>query len=86
MAVLHAKKQLPLDTDFVHESITGETFTGRLHAACRVGDFAAVEPSISGRAWVTGYNTIFVHEQDPFPSGFTVGDVWGSTPTLDQSK
>ena len=63
MAVLHARGDLPLQTDFIHESITGETFTGRLHATCNVGGIEAVEPSISGRAWVTGYNTLFVHEQ-----------------------
>lgn len=82
MAVLHAKGLLKLHTDFVHESITGETFIGRLHAAGHAGLFAAVEPSISGRAWITGYNTLFVHEHDPFPAGFTVGDIWGSKPSL----
>ena len=30
MAVMHAKGQLPLGQDFVHESILGTTFTGRL--------------------------------------------------------
>ena len=83
MAVLHARGELPLETDFVHESITGEVFVGRLHATCTVGGRPAVEPTISGRAWVTGYNTLFVGAADPFPSGFTVGDVWGATPKLD---
>jgi len=83
MAVLHARGELPLEADFEHESITGEVFVGRLHAASKVGRFDAVEPSFSGRAWITGYNTLFVDEADPFPAGFTVGDVWGPTPVLD---
>ena len=77
MAVLHAKGELPLGTCFEHESITGEVFVGRLSAETRVGELPAVRPSVTGRAWVTGYNTLLLRDDDPFQDGFTVGDVWG---------
>jgi proline racemase len=48
MAALHAKGQLPLQQDFVHEGILGTTFTGRLIAQTRVGPYAAVVRAISG--------------------------------------
>ncbi|MGH9736434.1 MAG: proline racemase family protein [Candidatus Acidiferrales bacterium] len=77
MAALHAKGQLPLGRDFVHEGILGTTFTGRLIREARVGNRVAVVPTISGRAWLTGFSTYVLDSSDPFPEGFTVGDIWG---------
>jgi proline racemase len=78
MAALHAKGLLPLQQDFVHEGILGTTFTGRLLSETRVGPYAAVVPAISGRAWITGIANYVVDDEDPFPTGFTVGDIWGA--------
>jgi proline racemase len=78
MATLHAKGQLPLHQDFVHEGILGTTFTGRLIAETRVGSYPAVVPTISGSAWITGIAQYVLDSDDPFPSGYKVGDIWGS--------
>lgn len=77
MAVLHAKGQLGLEEDFCHESILGTLFTGRLLRETKVGDYDAVVPTLSGRAWITGFAYYVVDPEDPFPEGFTVGDIWG---------
>lgn len=77
MAALHAKGKLPLGQDFVHEGILGTTFTGRLIEETRVGPYAAVVPTLSGQAWITGFAQYVVDPEDPFPDGFTVGDIWG---------
>ena len=79
MATLYAKKQLPLHQDFVHEGILGTTFTGRLIAETRVGPYAAVVPVISGQAWITGFANYVIEEDDPFPTGYTVGDIWSAS-------
>jgi proline racemase len=78
MAALHAKGRLPLHQDFVHEGILGTTFTGRLIAEARVGTQPAVVPTITGRAWITGFGQYVLDAGDPFQTGFTVGDIWGS--------
>ncbi|MBX3070618.1 MAG: proline racemase family protein [Thermomicrobiales bacterium] len=77
MAVLHAKGQLPLETDFVHESIMGTTFTGRLIEETTIGDYPAVIPEITGQGWITGMAQYVVDPSDPFQEGFIVGDLWG---------
>ena len=77
MAVLHAKGQLGLEEDFCHESVLGTLFTGRLLRETKVGDYDAVVPTLSGRAWITGFADYVVDADDPFPEGFTVGDIWG---------
>jgi proline racemase len=76
MAVLHAKGELSLEQDFRHEGVLGTVFTGRLIGHSTVGECAAVVPTISGRAWITGIAQYVLDADDPFPEGFTVGDLW----------
>jgi proline racemase len=77
MAVLHARGELPLDEDFVHEGILGTRFVGRLVEETTVGARPAVVPTLGGRAWITGFAEYVLDDSDPFPEGFTVGDIWG---------
>jgi proline racemase len=77
MAVLHAKGKLALNRDYIHESILGTTFTGRLVRRTKVGPYEAVVPTISGQAWVTGLAQYTLDPTDPFPEGYRVADLWG---------
>ncbi|MCC3862420.1 4-hydroxyproline epimerase [Pseudemcibacter aquimaris] len=72
MAQLAAKGKLDVGDEFIHESIIGSQFVGRVESKTKVGDFDAIKPSIRGWARVTGINTIFVDDRDPYAEGFTV--------------
>jgi 4-hydroxyproline epimerase len=72
MAQLAAKGRLKVGDDFVHESIIGSLFDGRVEAVARVGNHDAIVPSISGWARQHGINTILVDDRDPFAHGFQV--------------
>jgi proline racemase len=76
MAVLHAKAKLPLHQPFPHEGILGTIFTGCLVRETRVGKYPAVVPTLTGSAWITGFAHYVLDPDDPFPEGFTVGDIW----------
>ena len=82
MAVLHARGELPVGKEFRHEGILGTVFTGRLIEETTIGAggahgaIPAVVPEITGRAWITGFAQYVVDPDDPFPDGFTVGDIW----------
>jgi proline racemase len=76
MATLHARGALGLDQPFRHEGILGTVFTGRLLEETRVGPYRAVIPELSGTAWITGFAQYVVDPGDPFPNGFTIGDIW----------
>lgn len=76
MAVLHAKGKLALNQPFRHEGILGNVFTGHLIEETRIGDKVAVIPTISGRSWISGINTLVLEHDDPFPEGYTLGDIW----------
>ena len=77
MACLHARGKLALGEDFVHEGILGTIFTGRLVEETTIGGRPAVVPTLTGQAWITGYAEYVLDESDPFPEGFTIGDIWG---------
>ncbi len=70
MAQRVAKGLLRVGEDFVHESIIGTLFHGRVEAAAEVGGRPAIRPSIGGWARVIGHNTILVDERDPLAFGF----------------
>ncbi len=72
MAQLHAKGKLKAGDPFVHESIIGSLFHGRVEREVQVAGRPAIIPSIGGWARVTGLNTIFIDDRDPFAHGFTV--------------
>ncbi len=59
---------------FVHESIIGSEFVGRIEGPTKVGAHDAIIPSVEGWARITGYNTIFVDDRDPYWHGFQVVD------------
>jgi trans-L-3-hydroxyproline dehydratase len=77
MALLHAKGLMKAGNQLVHESIIGSTFTGRILSETRVGGLSAIVPSITGRAWLTGYHQHIVDPTDPWPEGYRVADTWG---------
>jgi proline racemase len=76
MAVLHATGELGVGDTFRHEGILGTVFTGRVLEETRIGPYKAIVPSIGGQAWITGFASYVVDPTDPFPAGFTIGDIW----------
>lgn len=72
MAVLSEMGLLTEDQPFVHESIVGTTFTGRIVSRTRVGELEAVVAEIEGRAWITGEHTFLIDGDDPLRAGFRI--------------
>jgi proline racemase len=70
LANLHARGTLRSGEPFVHESIIGTVFEGRIAGVTRVGPYEAVIPEIRGRAWLAGVNRLILRDDDPFPGGF----------------
>ncbi|SOC83599.1 4-hydroxyproline epimerase [Ensifer adhaerens] len=72
MAQWAAKGKLKVGDDFIHESIIGSLFKGRVEASVKVGNRDGIIPSVGGWARQTGFNTIFIDDRDPYAHGFTV--------------
>lgn len=72
MAQWAAKGKLKKEDTFVHESIIGSQFVGRIEEVTTCGKYPAIIPSIEGWAKLTGYNTILIDDDDPYAYGFQV--------------
>src|SRR3977135_521888 len=65
MAVVDARGLLGSDKPFVHESLIGTRFNGRVASRTTVGEYPAIVPEIEGSAWITGEHTFLVDDDDP---------------------
>ena len=72
MAQWYAKGKLKPGDEFIHESIIGSTFKGTIEGETTLAGKAAIYPGIEGWAIITGHNTIFLDEEDPYVHGFQV--------------
>ncbi len=70
MAVLAAMGLLGTEQAFVHESIIGTRFRGRIAGETTVGDLPAILPEIEGEAYITGENMFLLDDADPLRHGF----------------
>lgn len=72
MAQWYAQGRLKPGDKFVHESIIGSVFTGTIEEETTVAGRPAIRPGIEGWAIITGHNTIFFDDEDPYVHGFQV--------------
>jgi 4-hydroxyproline epimerase len=72
LAHWYAKGKLKKGEPFIHESIIGSKFIGRIEEETTLAGRPAIIPSIEGWAIIHGYNTIFLDDDDPYVHGFQV--------------
>lgn len=72
MAMLYSKGELSINEEFNDESIIGTRFKGKLVNETQVGDFIAVNPTITSDAYITGIQQFVVDPDDPIKYGFVV--------------
>lgn len=76
LAVLHARGAIDIGQPYVNAGPLGTTFTGTIEETGTVGPYPSIVPSLSGQGWITGLNQYVIDPSDPFPQGYTVGDIW----------
>ncbi len=72
LAHLWSKKQLTIGESFTHESFIHSKFIGSITGETKVGNKPAIFPLITGSAISTGFNTIWISEEDSFHKGFQI--------------
>ena len=73
MAQWFTKGKLKEGEQFIHESIIGSKFTGKVEKLTSVGGKPAIIPSVEGWARIYGHNTISINpDDDPYAYGFQV--------------
>ncbi|MFP3846521.1 proline racemase family protein [Priestia filamentosa] len=51
-------------------------FTGHAIEEPELYGYRAIVPTIRGQAWISVYSQYVLDETNPFPDGYTVGDIW----------
>jgi 4-hydroxyproline epimerase len=73
MAQWYTKGKLKKGDEFIHESIIGSKFIGRIEEELTLVGKPAIRPSVEGWAKIYGYNKIRIDkEDDPYAYGFQV--------------
>ena len=70
IAQLVSRGELGIGDSFVHESIIGSLFTGRVKQQASIGKQQGIIPTIEGWAQVIGKNEIIIDTRDPYAHGF----------------
>lgn len=76
LALMHARGEIAAGEAFVHESIIGTKFTGRIFETGQTTGILSVSVEITGRAWITAFHQYVLDPTDPFPTGYTLSDTW----------
>jgi trans-L-3-hydroxyproline dehydratase len=76
MAILHARGLMTIGEIYRARSIIGSTFDCRIAAETTVAGRPAIQPVISGRAWITGTHQHMLDPADPWPAGYRLADTW----------
>ena len=72
MAQWYAQGKLKKGDEFIHESIIGSKFIGRIEEETTLDGQKAIIPSIEGWAMIHGFNHIILDDDDPYMQGFQV--------------
>jgi proline racemase len=76
MAVLHAQGRMKPGDVYRARSIIGSEFVCGIESTTSLGEKAAIVPTVSGRAWITGTHQLMLDPDDPWPEGYRVADTW----------
>jgi proline racemase len=76
LAVLHRRGLIAVGEPFLSTSLIGTVFHAQIVHTTMVGEHPAILPSLSGRAWITGFHQYCLDPSDPFPQGYTLSDTW----------
>lgn len=74
MADLFAKGKMKVGDEFVHESLIGTLFRGKIIGESSVGEYPAIIPEVAGNAYITGFQQLVVEPDDPLKKGFLLSE------------
>ncbi len=76
LAVMKEKNEIQLNEDFISESIIGSQFKASIEKEIQVDNKNCIIPQITGSAFITGEQKLYLEENDPFPQGYRLNDTW----------
>ena len=72
MARAFGRGELGVGDTFIHESVLNTTFTGTIGAETETSGRRAIIPTITGAAYLTGFNELVLDRDDPLGAGIFI--------------
>ncbi len=76
LAYMYLKKEINLHEKFISQSILDTTFECELISEEEKDGAVCVVPEITGQAWITGEQKLYLDDNNPFPNGYRLTDTW----------
>jgi trans-L-3-hydroxyproline dehydratase len=70
LAIHHRRGEIKMNESIVVESIIDSKFSGRVVGEVSFGPYAAIIPEVTGEAYITGRNELWINPADPLNDGF----------------
>ena len=71
-AIHHARGEIDIGESIMIESIIGSTFSVKVEETTVFGQYNAVIPEVTGNAFITGKNKLWINPNDPLKNGFVL--------------
>ena len=72
LAYMYSTNKLKLHEIFINQSFTGVSFKGKVLEEIQIDQYKGIIPSITGMAYIDGYSTFLIDEDDPLKYGFII--------------
>lgn len=72
LAYMYNTNKLKLNETFINQRFTGVSFKGRVIEETKIDKYKAIISSITGVAYIDGYSTFLIDEDDPLKYGFVI--------------
>ena len=61
---------------FISKSIIGSSFKASIEKEIQINNKNCIIPKITGSAFITGKQSLYIDKDDPFPEGYRLNDTW----------
>ena len=76
LAVMKEKNEIQINEEFISRSIIGSTFKASIEKEVLINNKNCIIPRITGSAFITGKQNLYIDKDDPFPEGYRLNDTW----------
>jgi len=73
---MREKNEINLNETFISKSIIGSLFESKIVDEFMSNNKNMVTPTITGSAFITGKQELYLSKNDPFPKGYRLNDTW----------
>ena len=76
LAVMKEKNEIQINEEFISKSIIGSSFKASIEKEIKINNKNCIIPKITGSAFITGKQSLYIDKDDPFPEGYRLNDTW----------